>query len=107
MPHGVHMVLDADEQAVGLELRNQRLSGGKAVLTRVRTSLAGHPTVFIDDGHLRQAVPLPHREIVRVVGGRHLHGASPELGVDEGILNERQLPAPRSEAERCGPRTDW
>ena len=74
-----------------LQLLDQRLARLEPVLPRVRPGVLRHPPVFVDHRHARQRVALPHREVVRIVPGRHLHRAGPEGGVHELVGDDREL----------------
>ncbi len=48
-------------------------------------------------------MPLPHLEIVRVVRRRHLDEPGAELGIDDGVGDDRELAADQREASRVFP----
>ena len=100
MADGVQVLADLLEQAGRLELRDDPLPRLEPVEPAeplrhgvVQLRVRGHHV----EG--REAVARGDLEVHRVVGGRHLHHAGPEGGVDGGIRDDRHQPVHEREAD--------
>src|SRR5204862_7211927 len=84
-PHGMPVRLGFDEETFALELLDDALASLEAIdtleLPRDTMGISHGPVLFHDQRHL-QLVAQPDLEVVRVVGGSHLHESRPEFLVD-------------------------
>ena len=88
------MALLAAAEAGGVEIPEDLLPRLEAVEARVGGAGGRrHLSVEADHGDRLERVPLPRLEVVRVVSGRHLHDARPELRVHEGVGDHGDLAA--------------
>ena len=77
----MRVILDGDQQARVLEVGDNLFAGGEAVEPVVRRARQYHVRGLVEDGERRQRVALADGEVVRIVRGRDLNGASAELGL--------------------------
>ena len=86
--------LAPDQPVLRRQAREHRLARLEAVEARELARLGRHLPVRADHDDRRQAVPLPRREVVDVVRGRHLHDAGAEFAVHEDpVLDHGELAA--------------
>ena len=91
--HRVHVVVGLDEQAGGVEVGDDPLARLVALEAGVGPALCRDRRVSVHDVDLGAVVALADLEVVRVVGGRHLHRARPEGRVDVIVGHDRDLAA--------------
>ena len=87
----VLVVLDLDEVAALLKVFHDGLAAREAIHPLV-TRAGVHRAVVVHHVHLRQVVPLPHREVVRVVRRGDLHHARAEILLHVIVEDHRDLP---------------
>ena len=92
VPDGMLVFLCTHERTDLCEFLDKCLAAFVAVKSRVFSRALAHRSVRIDDDDLLEMVALPHLEVVRVVGRRHLDRARSECGVDIRIGKERNAP---------------
>ena len=98
VPHAVRVRLHLHEVARRVELPHDRLARREAIeaVERRRDASAGighlaHNAVLVYDNRHRQAMPLTHLEVVRVVRWRELHHARAEGALGERIGDDRNF----------------
>ena len=94
MANRVGMVVDLHQIAGGVQIRHQFFAALVAVEPGIgRAGIRRHRPVVADHPERRQIVPLPHLEVVRIMGRRHFHRAGAERRVHILVGNNRQHPA--------------
>ena len=89
----VDVVLDLDEAALLLKVRDDLLAGGVSVESEVAAAVLVDAGVLVHYEDLFKPVALADLEVVRVVAGRDLHAAGAELHIDVFVRDDRDLPA--------------
>ena len=88
----VGVVLDLDEVALGLKVRDYGLAGLVAVHAVILAAVY-YLRVVVEDEDVVEVVPLGDLEVVRVVAGRHLDAAGAEVHLDVVVSDDGYLAA--------------
>ncbi len=89
--HHVMVLLDALQQPLLLQRRDDLAPRIEAVHPGVGACLVGHQAAIVDHNHARQAMVLRDLEVGRVVRGRHLHRARAEPAIHQFIGHHGDL----------------